>query len=57
MRVLIDKKEGITLLRFEGGDSLEYGMADQVRQQALGAIDGAADVVVDIPRPESPLLA
>jgi anti-sigma B factor antagonist len=48
VRVLIDEKEGVTLLRFDGGDALEYGMADQVRQQALAAIDGNADVVVDM---------
>ncbi len=48
MRVLLEQKEGVTLLRFEGGDSLEYGMAESVREQALVAIDGNTDVVVDM---------
>lgn len=50
MRVVLEQRQDVTLLRFEGGDSLEYEVAEQVRTQALVGIDGSSDVAVDMSR-------
>ncbi len=41
-------QHGVLRMRFDRGDSLDYACAADVKADALSAIDGTADLVVDL---------